>query len=367
MDGVLFRVSVFICVHLWLRTNLYGLYSSESSLDKRLHGLPSEFPLLREWAAVSGGVVTFVRRIRQTFMGGSLFRDTVQINPPCYPLKGLNSIISSPRSSVAAHKHSFPTSLKCVMSGVVDVETAQGKYRIDRERFVLINAWEPYLFSVPPGRTAQTFSLFFRPCYLPEILEIDRSTEEKLLDCGPQSREPYLEVPEALMSADLHAIGAKTRRLFELWQGGASQLCLADQLRSIAEAVVDLRETTNRQRGSILAKKQSTRDELFRRSHRAYMVIRENFGRDIDLDTIAHEIGMAAHHLHRTFSAVFGCTPHQAIAHLRLREARRLIASTNLPVSIICRRVGYSSVPSFSNLFRATFGVSPSVFREGSS
>ena len=69
----------------------------------------AEFPLLSEWASVSVAAVTFVRRNRQTVMGGSLCRETVQINPPCYPLKGLNSIISSLRSSTAAHRHCFPT------------------------------------------------------------------------------------------------------------------------------------------------------------------------------------------------------------------------------------------------------------------
>jgi AraC family transcriptional regulator len=294
-----------------------------------------------------------------------LSRETIQINPTCYP-KCLNTIVSSPRSSVAAHEHRLPASFKCVMSGVVDVETAKGKYRLDRGRFVLINAWEPYLFSVPPGRVAQTFSLFFRPCYLAEIREIARSTEESLLECQQQRREPYLELSEALMSSEAHAIGAKARHFFQSWQGGASQLCLMDEMRLLAETVVNIRESTNRRLQKILAKKKSTRDELFRRSQLAYLFIRENFCRDIELDTIAHEIGMAAHHLHRTFSAVFGRTPHQAIADLRLREARRLISSTDLPVSAISRRVGYVSVPSFTNLFSATFGAPPSAFRAGS-
>jgi AraC family transcriptional regulator len=294
--------------------------------------------------------------------GGALSRETVQINPTCYP-KCLNTIVSSPRFSVAAHEHCLPASLKFVISGVVDIETARAKYRINRERFVLINAWETYSFSVPAGRTAQTFSLFFRPYLLSEIAEIARSTEEELLDYGSQRREPYLELPEAVMSSESCAIGTKMRCLFQSWQQGASQLCLTDEMRLIAETVVNIRETTNRQLKKINAKKKSTRDELFRRSQRAYLFIRENFCRDIELDTIAREIGMAPHHLHRTFSAVFGRSPHQAIAYLRLREARRLISSTDLPIAAISRHVGYSSAPSFTNLFRATFGVPPSALR----
>jgi AraC family transcriptional regulator len=296
-------------------------------------------------------------------MGESFLRESVQINPPSYPLKGLNSIVSSLRSSVPAHEHCLPTSLKCVMSGVIDVETRRGRYRITPGRFVVINAWEPYQFSIPQGRSAQTFSLFFRPYYLPEILKTAKSGDDGLLD-GSGQLDKYLEIPEALMCSESFAVGVKARCLFRLWQRGASQLCLADRLREVATAVVRLREGLGRQRWEIEAKKQSTRDELFRRVQRAYVFIRENYRSDIDLHAIAREVGMADHHLHRTFSTVFHTTPHQTITHLRLQEARRLVLATEIPLAAIGRRVGYASAPSFSNLFRATFGVPPSALRQ---
>ena len=151
-------------------------------------------------------------------MGNSLVSETVQINPPCSPLKGLNSIVSSSRSSVAPHQHCLPTSLKFVMSGGIDIETTRGRYRITPGRFVVVNAWEPYWFSIPKGSAARTFSLFFRPHFLPEILETALSTDEHLLECGPHVGAAYLEIPEALMSSEAGAVGAKTRQLFWLWQ-----------------------------------------------------------------------------------------------------------------------------------------------------
>jgi transcriptional regulator GlxA family with amidase domain len=75
---------------------------------------------------------------------------------------------------------------------------------------------------------------------------------------------------------------------------------------------------------------------------------------------------MAPHHLHRTFATVFDHTPHHTIAGLRLQEARRMLTSTDIPVSVICKLVGYSSAPSFTKLFRATFGAPPSAFRPSS-
>jgi len=78
---------------------------------------------------------------------------------------------------------------------------------------------------------------------------------------------------------------------------------------------------------------------------------------------VARVAGMAPHHLHRTFRAANGVTLHQWIVRLRLDEAKRLVQETDMPISHVCHRVGYSSLPSFTTLFRAHFGRPPAAFR----
>jgi AraC-like DNA-binding protein len=77
----------------------------------------------------------------------------------------------------------------------------------------------------------------------------------------------------------------------------------------------------------------------------------------------AKQACMAPHHLHRTFRTICGVTLHQRVVQLRLEHARRLLQETDLPIASICRRVAYSSVPSFTNLFKSCFGSSSSVLR----
>jgi transcriptional regulator GlxA family with amidase domain len=71
-------------------------------------------------------------------------------------------------------------------------------------------------------------------------------------------------------------------------------------------------------------------------------------------------------HFLRSFKALFGVTPHGYLTEVRLRHARRLLETTELPVTAVCFEVGFESLGSFSSLVRRRFGVSPSALRRNS-
>jgi AraC-like DNA-binding protein len=57
-------------------------------------------------------------------------------------------------------------------------------------------------------------------------------------------------------------------------------------------------------------------------------------------------------------------SPIQYQAHLRLSEAKRLLLSTDMQISEISDRLGYSSPEYFSRQFASKVGVSPSNYTE---
>jgi AraC-like DNA-binding protein len=63
------------------------------------------------------------------------------------------------------------------------------------------------------------------------------------------------------------------------------------------------------------------------------------------------------------FKAAFGTSPMQFLQERRLAVARRLLETTDLPVTTICLWVGFTSLGTFSWLFRKRFGLSPRQFR----
>jgi hypothetical protein len=75
------------------------------------------------------------------------------------------------------------------------------------------------------------------------------------------------------------------------------------------------------------------------------------------------EARLSPWHLLRAFRQTFGETPHNFLTRLRLERAQQLLTVTSRPVTEICFDVGFTSLGSFSSLFRRKVGLSPAEFR----
>ncbi len=89
----------------------------------------------------------------------------------------------------------------------------------------------------------------------------------------------------------------------------------------------------------------------------------ENFHQGCELRFLRDEWNYSETAILRRFRLAWGLTPREFVEAMRLNEARRLLARTDVPVQDVCLRGGYSSVPSFVNLFRAKYGVTPAAYR----
>jgi AraC-like DNA-binding protein len=85
----------------------------------------------------------------------------------------------------------------------------------------------------------------------------------------------------------------------------------------------------------------------------------------LSLESIADFLGLSVGYLCRQFKRQTGTTVASAIQDLRVKEARRLLQTTKLPVKDIVSRIGYMDHSSFSRSFKAKTGVSPQEYREG--
>ena len=72
---------------------------------------------------------------------------------------------------------------------------------------------------------------------------------------------------------------------------------------------------------------------------------------------------MSQYHFSRVFTKTFGESPYKYIARLRIEKAKNMLITENFSVSEICEEIGYSSVGSFSFLFRKKVGMSPTQYR----
>jgi AraC family transcriptional activator of pyochelin receptor len=100
-----------------------------------------------------------------------------------------------------------------------------------------------------------------------------------------------------------------------------------------------------------------------RRIMAARRLIDERASEKLTLDFIARDCGLNRSKLTRGFKELFDCTVAQAIAERRLELARRMLLTTDLPVSSVGYESGYLNNASFARAFGRRFGRSPSNFR----
>jgi AraC-like DNA-binding protein len=83
----------------------------------------------------------------------------------------------------------------------------------------------------------------------------------------------------------------------------------------------------------------------------------------VSVEQVAARVNVSPFHLTRRFAAVFGATPHQYRTAARLWRARQLLARGEHTVTEVCFELGFSSLGSFSALFRARVGESPLAYQ----
>ncbi|GAA0682034.1 hypothetical protein GCM10009104_03530 [Marinobacterium maritimum] len=92
--------------------------------------------------------------------------------------------------------------------------------------------------------------------------------------------------------------------------------------------------------------------------------IKEDLAAPISLKALARSIGSNEKQLTQLFRERLGLTVFAYIRQLRLQQAKRLLAESQLSVESIAAQVGYSSAANFATAFKAHETMTPSEFRQ---
>jgi len=102
-------------------------------------------------------------------------------------------------------------------------------------------------------------------------------------------------------------------------------------------------------------------DEKIQKSIR---FMKDNIHRNCTLKELSTAAGMSERHYSRAFRSVTGVSPAHYFLQMKINEAILKLQSTELPVNLIAKSLGYEDPLYFSRLFHKAQSVSPSQYRQ---
>lgn len=90
--------------------------------------------------------------------------------------------------------------------------------------------------------------------------------------------------------------------------------------------------------------------------------IKQNF-KHVSVTSLAEYLQVNRSHLFRLFKRHYGISPQQFIMDVRIKHARMLLTSTNLPIKQVATDAGFGDAHNFSRQFKKYAGLSPHIYR----
>lgn len=95
----------------------------------------------------------------------------------------------------------------------------------------------------------------------------------------------------------------------------------------------------------------------------ATAIMRRNIETPLKIAEVAGRLGLSQKMLESVCQQRLGMSPRELYRGIRLREARRLLEHTRMPISEISVRTGYTNASAMARAFRNEFGLSPTSLR----
>jgi AraC-like DNA-binding protein len=225
-------------------------------------------------------------------------------------------------------------------------------YPLNDQTAVLINSWEPHAYTHhdPDAPRTIILALYIEPLWLGEI-------EKTLIASG----HPGF-FPQSCVEISKPIRNLSTTLAMQMLYGdqlGAQQL--ETQLSNLMIAVVDAFSewrNFNDMRQIVLPQAPDFR------IRRAISFMRDNVGRDLDVDKLATEACLSRAHFFKLFQQHTGLTPHLYLNVLRMEAAIEGLTQSRQSLVSLSNDLGFSAQSHFTRFFQQHLGAVPSQYRK---
>lgn len=218
---------------------------------------------------------------------------SVLVNPRPALIGTQNAIVSGVRRQYDMRGFRAPCSIKSVIRGAAQWETAAGMFEVTPGSALILNDDEEYALTVDSLRPVETFCLFFAEGFVGDACHSATTGSARLLDCtGSERPTPLLAEPLRFDPTLLQLL----RATYSNWKGGADVEPDFIRVASfLALTALDYQSRVSR----LPALRAATRSELARRLNTAVAFIHGSLASPLPLNRVARQASLSPFHFHR--------------------------------------------------------------------
>jgi ABC-type sugar transport system substrate-binding protein/DNA-binding response OmpR family regulator len=182
--------------------------------------------------------------------------------------------------------------------------------------------------------------------HVPVILLTARALSQHQVEGYESGADAYITKPfqpEVLM-ARVDNLLRQRQKLRELWSGTTHQEAPTKPESIEGSSTLNVREEAFIQRFRDVVAKQMSNS-------------------DLSVEDIGSELNLSRVHLYRKIKALTGQSPVELTRHIRLKRGRDLLETTDMTISEIAYKVGFTAPSYFTKCFKDEFGILPGELR----
>ncbi|MCC5803439.1 helix-turn-helix domain-containing protein [Rossellomorea vietnamensis] len=253
-------------------------------------------------------------------------------------------------------------SIKTFMNGRAFYKTSRGYFSVEEGRYLLVNDG-PYTITIEENQPVESFCVFFKQGLAADVHRTLTDSTDNLVS-DPYKQNGAVEFFERtyVTTPTLSKLLQKTKALHSHLDCTSNE----EQYHFLMENLLISHFHHLEETESILAVKRSTREEIYRRICIAHEYIRAYFHQSLTIEDLAKMACLSPNHLIRTYSQLYGKTPHRHISEFRIEKAKTLLKNPELSMTDIAFELGFQNPASFTRMFTQFVGIPPTHFRKKS-
>ncbi|KMY28970.1 AraC family transcriptional regulator [Lysinibacillus xylanilyticus] len=253
-------------------------------------------------------------------------------------------------------------SIKTFSNGKAHYKTNKGMFAVEDSRYLLLNEGS-YTISIDETKEVESFCVFFKDGFAAEVFKTLKETSDNLLSDPFMNTSSISFFDKTYHKNDTLSIQLESFKhilpSLEINSIGYEEL-----FHKLMQSILNEHFNTYKEVESLSAIRTSTREELYRRICIAHDYIRAYYDKTIKLNDISRIACLSPNHLLRTYTQIYGKTPHQHISEFRIIKAKQLLAELSNNMTDITFKLGFQNPVSFSKMFKQHVGISPNEYRK---